>query len=213
MKTKALIINFQRVTLTSKMANWLSARDVEPIIIDNHSDYPPLLEYYKNCPYQVFRMDRNYGHMVIWLNKLLDKLRISGNYIVTDPDLDLSGIPDDFLSVLEKGLEKYPQFDKCGFSLDISNGKIPQCTIDWETKFWQHPLDEMYFNAAIDTTFALYRTKEFSYNGIRTNRPYTAVHVPWLFSDLSELPDDERHYFNTQNENTRSHSHLTGRTE
>jgi len=207
---KVLIINFNRVNLPSQMADWLSERGCEPIFVDNNSDYAPLLEYYYKCPYTVVRMGKNYGHQVVWQQGLLDKLRIGNEYIVTDPDLDLSKIPDDFLSVLKEGLGRYPQFDKCGFSLEINDIKN-QGTIDWETKFWMHPLDNKYFNAAIDTTFALYKIPIFSYNGIRTNRPYIARHIPWYFNDLSELPDDERYYFNTQNEDTRSHSHLTGR--
>ena len=208
---KALIIVFNRLQLPVKMATFLQNRNIEPIFIDNHSDYQPLLEYYlSRCPYQVLRMDRNYGHQVVWLKGILNRLSITGPYIVTDPDLDLSGIPDDFLSVLEEGLKKYPQFDKCGFSLEINDIKN-QGTIDWETSFWKHPLDSMYFAAQIDTTFALYKTPIFSYNAIRTNRPYTAIHVPWMFSDLSELPEDERYYFNTQGKSYSEHSHLTGR--
>lgn len=210
---KALIINFNRISLPVKLALWCANHGLEPVFIDNNSDYPPLLKYYHSrCPFTVMHMNKNYGHTVVWNPEttIFQRLGITGPYIVTDPDLDLSGIPDDFLSVLEAGLIKYPQFDKCGFSLEINNIKN-QGTIDWETPFWQHPLDDMYFNAAIDTTFALYKTPVFSYNAIRTNRPYTAVHVPWMFSDLSELPEDEQYYFNTQNENTKSHSHLTGR--
>lgn len=192
------------------MADWCFSHGLEPIFIDNNSDYPPLLEYYKTSPYQVVRMDSNYGYLVVWQQQILEKLGIADQYIVTDPDLDLSGIPDDFLSVLEEGLRRYPQFDKCGFSLEINNIKN-QGTIDWEMQFWQKPLDPLYFDAAIDTTFALYKVRHPSWSGIRTNRPYTAIHVPWNFSDLSELPDDEKYYFNKQDENTKSHSHLTGR--
>ena len=191
------------------MCNFLQNHGLEPIIIDNNSDYIPLLEYYATrCPYYVLRMDRNYGHQVIWSQNVLKRLEIEGNYIVTDPDLDLSGIPDDFLNVLEEGLRRYPQFDKCGFSLEINDVKIQQCTIDWETKFWQHPLDDRYFNAQIDTTFALYKTPIFSYNGIRTNRPYTAIHVPWEYDWVKDLPEDEQYYYATQNEDTASHTHV-----
>lgn len=206
---KALIINYQRITLPVKMANWLFNRGVEPVFIDNNSDYPPLMEYYHNrCPYKVMHMNKNYGEWVVWQQNVLKTLGITGPYIVTDPDLDLSGIPDDFLGVLEEGLRKYPMFDKCGFSLEINDPKIPQCTKDWEGKFWEHPLDEMYFNAPIDTTFALYKTPVFSYKGIRTNRPYTALHVPWHSGNIKELPEDEQYYFSHQNQSTKEHSHL-----
>lgn len=210
---KALIINFNRLSLPVRMANWLFNHGIEPVFIDNNSDYPPLMEYYHNhCPYKVMHMNKNYGHTVVWNPEttILQRLGITGPYIVTDPDLDLSGIPDDFLSVLENGLKKYPQFDKCGFSLEINDIKN-QGTIDWETPFWQHPLDDLYFNAAIDTTFALYKTPVFSYNGIRTNRPYTARHMPWYHNDIKEFPEDEQYYFNTQLKSYSDHSNVTGR--
>lgn len=207
---KALLINYNRLQLPVKMANWLNNHNIEPVFIDNASDYPPLMEYYHNrCPYKVMHMNKNYGHTVVWNPEttILQRLGITGPYIVTDPDLDLSGIPDDFLSVLEAGLIKYPQFDKCGFSLEINDIKN-QGTIDWETPFWKSPLDDMYFRAQIDTTFALYKTPVFSYKGIRTNRPYTAKHMPWYHNDINEFPEDEQYYFRTQKEEYSSHSNV-----
>jgi len=210
---KCLIITYNRLTLPVKLALWCHNRGLEPIFVDNNSNYEPLIDYYNTrCPFPVLRLTKNYGHTVVWNPDLtiLQRLGITGSYIVTDPDLDLSGIPDDFLSVLEEGLKKYPQYDKCGFSLEINDIKN-QGTIDWETPFWQHPLDDIYFNAAIDTTFALYKTPVFSYKGIRTNRPYVCKHVPWYFKDLSEMAEDEKYYFNSQLKSYSEHSHLTGR--
>ena len=205
---RVLIINYNRLTLPLNMANWLSVRGCTPIFIDNNSDYPPLLKYYSTCPYKVVRMNKNYGHRVVWEQNILDALRINTEYIVTDPDLDLSGIPDDFLRILIEGLQKYPSVHKCGFSLEIEDvinneeyngGKTIR---EWEDIFWKYPLDKMYFDAQIDTTFALYRRgiRRYSYSAIRTNRPYTARHVPWYYDDMGELPEDEQYYFKTANE-------------
>lgn len=194
---KCLIIAYNRLTLIKNTALWCSDHGLEPIIIDNHSDYPPLLEYYKNCPYQVERMPRNFGHKVIWDALLLDVLGITSQYIVTDPDLDFSGIPDDFLEVLQEGLKRYPKAEKCGFSLDVNDlreGDIKK----WEISLWSRPLDDMYFVAGIDTTFALYRGNSRQYqiwNSLRTNRPYTARHIPWTYTDLALLTEDEQYYF------------------
>lgn len=207
---KVLIINFNRLTLPVNLADWVAARGCEPIFIDNHSDYPLLIQYYNNTPYEVIRLDHNYGHMVVWDARILERLQIKENYIVTDPDLDLTDIPDDFLSVLEEGLLRYPQYGKCGFSLKISD--LPnQVTIDWETKYWQLPLDEKYFHADIDTTFALYKVRFHSLNAIRTNIPYTAKHIPWYYDLTDKLPDDELYYYHTQSEDIRSHSNILDR--
>jgi hypothetical protein len=146
-------------------------------------------------------MHQNYGYKVVWEQNIIERLGITGNYIVTDPDLDLTGIPDDFLSVLEEGLRRYPKFDKCGFSLEINNvtdkriyfeGKTIQ---EWEQQYWGNPLDDEYFSASIDTTFALYKTDKYCLDALRTNRPYTAKHVTWYYDQ--SIPKDELHYLKT----------------
>lgn len=149
-------------------------------------------------------MDKNYGHRVIWDQELLERGGISGQYIVTDPDLDLSGIPDDFLSVLQEGLRRYPKAQKCGFSLDISD--LPEGDVKkWESTLWQKPLDDMYFRAGVDTTFALYRENVRHYSiwdSLRTNKPYMARHVPWEYNNMKDLPADEQYYFKTCNKSS-----------
>ena len=201
---KCFIITYNRLNLPVNMAGFLSDHGIDPVFVDNNSDYKPLLEYYRTTPFEVVRMRENYGYKVVWEQNLLERLGITGNYIVTDPDLDLSGIPDDFLSVLEQGLIKYPQYDKCGFSLEIND--LPPtdfCPANYEKQFWQRPLDDMYFKAAIDTTFALYKTSFHSYNAIRTNRPYCCRHMPWYYFKFEDMPVDEQYYFRTTKE---SHS-------
>jgi hypothetical protein len=46
----------------------------------------------------------------------------------------------------------------------------------------------------------MYRNQTFKINrSIRTNRPYTAKHIPWYYENLRDLPEDEQHYFQTAN--------------
>jgi hypothetical protein len=200
---KVLIINYNRVTLPSKMADFVAECGLEPIFVDNNSDYLPLLEFYENTPYKVLRLKHNYGHKAIWDAGVLESLKIENTYIITDPDLDLTGIPKDFLGVLEEGLKRYPAFDKCGLSLetndlpDTKSGKRVKNV--YEASYWKYPLDAQYFRADIDTTFALYKKPFFSYTGIRTNRPYTARHLPWYYDHIKDLPEDEQYYFTTAN--------------
>lgn len=199
---KALIINFNRLTLTINTADWCASHGLEPIIIDNASDYIPLLDYYNHTPYRVLRLSKNYGHKVLWDYPVLQKLGIKERFIYTDPDLDYSGIPDDFLKVLNEGLDKYP-VSKCGFSLEIND--LPNdkegnfIRTGPEAPYWLKPLDDLYFDALTDTTFALYRypIREFSYSAVRTNRPYTARHIPWYYRNYEVLPDDEKYYYRT----------------
>jgi hypothetical protein len=198
---KVLIINYNRLVLPLQLANWVYNRGLDPIFIDNASDYKPLLEYYDRCPHEVVWMDNNYGKDVVWSQGILERLNIKGEYIVTDPDLNLTGIPDNFLRVLKEGLRRYPQFNKCGFSLEINDITDQgiyyqgQTIKQWEHQFWVNPMDSEYFNASIDTTFALYKTDTFSLEALRTNRPYTARHVPWYYDQVK--PMDELYYCQT----------------
>jgi len=202
---KAFIINYNRLTLPRNMALWLFDRGVEPIFIDNKSDYPPLVKYYSNCPFQVLFMKANYGHKVFWDCKLYELLKPNERYILTDPDLDLEGIPDDFLTVLNEGLNKYREYNKCGFSLEINDlpdtpeGNLIRNQV--EPRYWRRRKGKMYFNAPIDTTFALYRERSNRYfhEALRTDRPYTAKHIPWYYYHISELPEDEQYYYSTAN--------------
>ncbi len=199
------VINRNRLTLTKNLVDWCAEHDLHPIIVDNASDYPPLLDYYDHCPHPVIKLPKNFGHTVMWDSHILDMyIKRNDQYIVTDPDLDLTGVCCDFLEVMQVGLRKYPNFDKCGLSLEIKDlpdtvsGKAYK---EIERKYWEKPLDEVYFEAPTDTTFALYNigVRHYSHSAIRTNRPYTARHIPWYYERLRDLPEDEQYYFRTAN--------------
>lgn len=207
---KCLIINFNRLLLPVKLAEWVAQRGVEPVFIDNNSTYPPLLEYYQSCPFRVLRLVSNYGHTVLWQYPVLETLNIKERFIYTDPDLDLSGVPDDFLEVMNEGLNRYPNYSKCGLSLEIND--LPDTEegnfirVGPEAPYWNRPLDDLYFHADTDTTFALYQYPigPYGHSAIRTNRPYTAKHIPWYYTKIEDLPDDEQYYYLTAN-NSSSH--------
>lgn len=195
---KALIINYNRLILPRKMADFLSDCGVTPVIIDNGSTYPPLLEYYKTCKHETYLVNSNYGHNVIWELNLLGKLNISGDYIISDSDLDICDIPKDFLSVLYRGLDTHKEYEKCGFGLrisDLPNNHLRNFVIETEKGYWDRPLDDMYFDASVDTTFSLCRSRVKVFKSLRTNEPYCAKHVPWYYSTLNDMTEDEKYYF------------------
>lgn len=101
---KAFVISFNRITVTREMCEYLADNGCEPILIDNGSSYPPLLEWYKTCPHKVHMMPAGSGHRSLWQSGLINQYP-DEHYIVTDHDLDLSGVPGDFVDVLFKGLE------------------------------------------------------------------------------------------------------------
>ena len=198
---KAVIINYNRLTLTKQTADWLSAHGLDVVIIDNHSDYKPLDDWYKSCPYKVLIMDKNYGHKVLWEQWLFRDLDITDKYILTDPDLDLTNIPDDFLDVMSNGLEKYPSYDRIGVSLeidDLPNDDFSRKVYKWELQWWNKPLDNLYFDAQVDTTLAMHKVTNYNtFNSLRIGRPYTARHLPWYYTDFEKLPNDELYYLQT----------------
>lgn len=200
--TLAFIINYNRLTLPKAMADYLAdVPNVKVIIVDNDSTYPPLLEYYEHTPHVVERMGANFGNCVVFHPEsyLKDKydLKNGQRFIVSDPDLDLSGIPTNFLQLLNHGLDKYKWAAKAGFSLRIDDlsEEMRSNVIGWESGYWT-PLDAQFYGALIDTTFCLCRGFVNDFKAIRTAPPYIARHVPWYYTP-DNIPEDERYYLET----------------
>jgi glycosyltransferase involved in cell wall biosynthesis/cytochrome c-type biogenesis protein CcmH/NrfG len=200
MNIPAFIINKNRLSSLRNLVEWLRRFDLEVVIIDNASTYEPLLKWYQRTSVEVMRMHVDHGHTVGW-SKGIFASRATDRFIVTDADLDLSDVPEDWLDVLSHGLDA-SGLPKCGFSLEIDD--LPDCfpfksqVCQWEAKYWAENAPVAgFFGAAIDTTFALYRPDarltQPSPGAWRTDRPYIARHLPW-YVDPSHL-DDEELYF------------------
>lgn len=157
----------------------------EIIIIDNGSTHRELLQWYKAVPHKVLFLE-NLGHMAPWTSGLVSKIE-TDLYVVTDPDLDLSAVPDDALNHLADILSRYPQVGKVGLTLKTDD--IPH-----ESPYFQHVsdyeqsmlatqvIDNLFISAPVDTTFALYDRRilsEYKICGVRALAPYTARHIPW----------------------------------
>jgi hypothetical protein len=114
-------------------------------------------------------------------------------YVVTDSDLDLSRVPTDLLDLMNDGLDKYPQIIKAGLSLELDDlpedGLLTEKVRRWEAAFWRDRLDDQFWLANVDTTFALHRAGTIwtgVAHALRTDRPYTARHLPWYDPDTPE---------------------------
>lgn len=202
MTTYAFIINYNRLTLPRKMADWLADfNEITPVIVDNCSTYPPLLEYYEKTPHEVYHMDMNHGCQAVHGKKkerptnVLTHYGVYEHFIITDPDLDLEGIPDDWLRELEIGLSMdQPRSSTCGFGLRIDD--LPSGVDHMQLIEWSHPFcGGRFYRASIDTTFALWgRWPRDGFSAVRTGAPYLARHVPWYYQTLEDLPPDEVYY-------------------
>jgi hypothetical protein len=117
-----IINNYNRFDSLKKQLIWLEKINQKNIfIIDNCSDYHPLLEFYNETPYIVFKLDRNVGFLAIW-KTIIFKLFKKSYYIYTDSDiLPVETCPLDVISHFYNLLQRYPNVDKVGFGLKIDD--------------------------------------------------------------------------------------------
>ena len=208
-----IINNYNRLTTTTKLIEALEKRGYTNIhILDNQSNYPPLLEFYKTTPYKVYHLKKNFGSKAFWKSGIWYQFMAS-NFVLTDSDVvPVEECPDNFLEYFYNLLKKYPKAHKVGFSLKLDD--IPDSfrnkekVIEWESRYYTKEMEENVFIAPIDTTFALY--KPFSKAGqrdhrtlvFRTGAPYQARHLPW-YIDNDNLDEEETYYLNSLQ--TRTH--------
>jgi len=198
---------YNRLTIPKKLAESLADTGCEPILIDNSSTYPPLLEWYKTCPFKVHTFKQRYGERVFWDSKLFDEYN-DEYYIVTDHDLDISNIPCDYADKLIEGLQN-PNITKCGLSLeidDLPNTEYSTTARNFELKYWQEKDYLGNYIAGVDTTFAMYDRKRQTlgwdygdkfYQATRLPKPYSAKHMPWYLNEHSLELDQEEKYYHT----------------
>lgn len=191
------------------MCEFLSDHNINVILIDNNSTYKPLLDWYENCPYKVYRLYDNLGHKCLYKSGIIDEYK-DQYYILSDHDLDISNLPSDFIEVLMSGLEN-KNVIKSGLSLEINdlpNNQYTDMVINWEKKYWERPIvHNNFYLSEVDTTFAIYdRNREYNdfpesdnfFKAVRSPRPYTARHLPW-YNTLENITEEEMYYIKTTN--------------
>lgn len=201
------IISFNRVSYLKEIISALEKFRLTNIhIIDNASTYPPLLEYLKESPYIVHYMKENLGHMVFFKADEFKDVRENEYYVLTDPDvIPVDECLPDFMDFFYDLLQRYPQYNKVGFSLktdDIGQTVEEREVLQkWENQFYKKRINRFkpyLYDSYIDTTFALYRPqKEWKtpnfYYAIRTGFPYQAKHLPWYKNFC--IPDEEDEFY------------------
>ncbi len=213
-----IIINFNQLFYLQKLVDFAVKNNFKNIvIIDNVSTYPPLLDYYKKIEHFVTieRMEKNYGHMVLFeVPQLLDKY-CRNFFILTDADIEPNArLPSNFLKKLIFLLMKYHnKVLKVGFALEIKD--IPlhyparEKVLSWEKKYWTKEVEKDIYEAHIDTTFALYKPhpKKYMkfpqdfYKALRIGSDYTAKHGGW-YINYDRLSDEQQYYVNLANQSS-----------
>lgn len=205
------IICKDRVTVLQKcIASYEKLGDVEIIIIDNGSTYPPMLEWQLQCPYKIYRnqpagttadISESVGNIIEHWYKTND----SPYYIVTDPDIELESPSPKLLEYYADILDKEWTAMVVGPMLRIDDIPDHFCLKE-EMKashilqFWHKtPIEykeSKLQKASIDTTFGMYR-KGYKFRrlspGIRVYEPYMARHLDW-YIDTSNLTDEQEYY-------------------
>ena len=197
-----IVISYNNAVYVQNCVNQLLSYGVRPIVIDNASNDSDSLSILKELNVPVAYMNRNYGHLVGFLEPIFQ--RLPSVFAYTDPDLQFNNnLPVDFLDCLAQLTTEFGVF-KAGFALSLDGrGKIISNTVsitrtkpfsfekevslvEHEKKFWrfriQHQEFEIYA-APIDTTFAVYRKQNYAGNfadSIRVAGNYSAIHLPWF---------------------------------
>jgi hypothetical protein len=170
----------------------------EIIIVDNDSDYPPLLDWYKTNPCIIIKKD-NLGYLGPWTSKTVSGLNVP-YYVVTDSDMGLEDTPEDTLLYFKDKIEEL-NLEKVGFGLDWKR-VVPESPYynhmqGYEKNRWEGSaiLSGVAVDVPIDTTFALYKRQEYFIGGGSTIHPYIARHHPWELTKEQYDANEEFKYY------------------
>lgn len=210
-----IINNRNRMTFLKEMITSLEEKGYHNIyIIDNNSNYEPLLEFYNTLPYKIFRLEENVGFLSLWKTDI--HKQFENNYFVySDSDVvPTKECPNNFLQIFLDRMKMDKDLMKVGLSLRIDD--LPDHfankneVIKWESQYFKDEVDDQFYLANIDTTFALYRpfmTGGASRNKMyRSKSPIEAYHMPW-YNDSSNLSEEELFYI----ENAKTSTHWTSK--
>lgn len=209
-----IINNRNRLTFLKKLIFSLESKGYFNIyIIDNNSNYLPLLKYYEECPYKIYRLKDNVGYLALWKTNIYKKF-IKDYYIYTDSDVvPTEDCPNDFIEQFLNEMKSDCDLMKIGLSLNIDDlphhFALKSQVIEWEKQYWiSDSKDGKFYKANVDTTFALYRP--FMKGGAsrlkmyRSKKPYSAYHMPW-YNNSNYLSEEEKFYI----DNAKTSTHWT----
>lgn len=191
-----ILNNFNRLSTTKKLADDLSKLGYTNIhILDNNSTYPPLLEWYKSCPYTIKYCGANLGQLAIYNSNYINDFQ--GWIAYSDSDIELNPFtPSGFIERMIEIAEKH-QYNKAGLALRIDDLPATRYGIyiqNQEAKYWTEKVEFQVYKAHVDTTFSIIKVGlPFQYESLRLAANYTARHIPW-YQDYDNLTEEEIYY-------------------
>lgn len=208
--TPILINNFNRLSSTRNMYEFLKNRGfTNVVILDNGSNYPPLLDWYATLEERVvFRFNKNFGAHSLFTSGYLANMGSIEYLVYSDSDLEFNPLmPEDFLETMSSAMLKYNE-NKIGLALridDVPESCSRNCfsgSIDHEKQFWVDELEKDVYRAMVDTTFCLIRNpQKHDYAALRIAGNFTARHLPW-YQDYATLNEEEIFFIETANSNS-----------
>jgi hypothetical protein len=193
--TKCFVTIFNRFSWAVPLCKDLTDAGLEVIIIDNDSTFPPCVEWLKNCPYKIEKMDSNRGPWAYDKTDLCKKYT-DRFYFLCDSDISISTVPKDFPEHLMKGLEKSdPEIWKVGLSFEINDlpdNIVTRQAINHEKAFWGNMTPFGFHKAWIDIGCTLHdrEKKAHWYSALRADRPYTGKHLDWYMTKETLREED-----------------------
>ncbi len=201
---RAFVIFRDRVTYAQQCVAALMLSGLDPVIVDQGSTWPRAVAWLARLEHQgtlVLRHGDAHPRS-LWGWPPFEEQVAGQRYVVTDPDvIPADDCPHDWAVHLGSLLDDHPEAAKAGLGLRTDN--LPdhyyrkQQVIDWEAKFWNHPAGDGAYRAGVDTTLALYRAGQVSFQldgALRTGPPYLADHLPW-HENLTDLPEEIAYYY------------------
>ena len=190
-----------RVEALEALVEWLERTGFERIhLLDNDSAYEPLLEYYRRIPHDVVKLGRNVGKNALWVDRRFKRLVDRRRFVYSDPDVvPVAECPHDVIARFSELLDRYGDVAKVGFGLRVDDlpdkYRFRREVLEWESQFWdvRNEVEPGVFRAAIDTTFALYRSWSSTappIDALRTGWPYVARHTTWYVDSTSPSAED-----------------------
>jgi len=188
-------------------------KNLQYIIVDNASSSKETIDYLAELEelerVRVIRLQENHGPYIIYHHPSLAEYR-QHPFLLTDPDLDLSRLPEDTLEVLFRVGTAYGAY-KTGLALDISTTNTlihdrgidgTSNILDTESGYWRerlspcvHGFPPEFYQAPIDTTFCyIFPQNEGPVNEkpqIRVAGSYTVFHLPWIKNYIDGLTSTE----------------------
>jgi len=208
-----LIINYNKhKCLLKSIKSYERLGNVDIHIIDNGSDYPELLQWYKDSKYKVHYFDKitDPNQLPDNVNNILNKLDYPFKYyIVTDSDVEIENpeplIKRFILIHLTYNVEMVAPMLRIN---DLPQNKYTKEQIRRQTvQFWNKPrvllrlpgCTQEAIPTVVDTTFAMFKDN-FRFRrygrGYRLFEPFMAKHLDW-YDDIEHPSKEKMHYFNT----------------